>query len=945
MTKRKTDNSPNQSSMHTQLSEGIFNDVSRKLEGLADKLKKQDICPPNTKGTGFTCFGTPREMSPPPRDDINIIPIFPMRFAMTGDHLMSLVDGAYPSKHPSSIHNHPNHELLRIRKGYLYIKDDLGYWHVFWYETFGDKDEHSSVVKDKTNIGHQPPYSFTKFTWSDGADSEWEILPTEKIYPYAYVNSKVKKCWVAYSEARWPPAIFEIADRDPDFLARLTTPVDLTSMSGDFHLPLSELASITDAFKDGLVDASLSKSQYEFENVIRKTVTMVEPASFVNSTPLAKEHGIIVAVTDYIGEILDLNHVITVLATAGDNYAEHYKYPLTIGGFVKQLQEQGALKEEYEESRNPLLMAKPLSIDYKTEYPKLFKSLEDLEKKLKHLLICHSIILNMGDKGSISYEARYLLKKLLKEKDGQIAEYLLFIYGRMFFEVTLCTEGQKYAECRVDPTVEWAITYKDSSDTDKIIEALLKSAAAYLQSSSSASRPFVISLNEFLRAFGSAVARSASRSSILMQTASKRLVVHMLNESYRVFRDIGSVTRYYTYMHSGLMERYGVPTPSDLAGSNTPRMPLPDYPNESYRINAVEVRQDLITNNRENFIKSGEGNLLNGIGLLASSYSIYTTIQKYNDPNYASTAVGFFANDAKVKIIAAFLEGMDIAFGENQIATKVMSSPVATRLFKFAPQFGNFAKANITAVNNAIGKTVFKGLIKRAAWIGIVLASFETWEGFVNKDIAALASGALAVVGGLIFITGAVLAWPVAVAGALLLIGSVAFSFFKDTDYETWAKRSFWGTQRLYMKIQRQNMTFSEKLKIVIDKRSTKLGEYNDYFNKECLWLMHLMYSPKIKNDIEGDSSLTLQYHPMFGEMIDDYNIDCSINEIQRYDKPTISENNLNFSITKRDNSSSLIHFENLKEYKDSWITVHLSVNLEPNGKFKESFEFKAVEI
>ncbi|MDO6469164.1 hypothetical protein Q4498_13705 [Neptunomonas phycophila] len=907
---------------------------------------------PNAKGTGLSSAGKEQKVEPPSRDEINIIPIFPMRFALTEDTLLSFIDGASPQPHPQSIDVHPNHELLRIRKGYFYIKDDKGYWHVFWYETFGEQDENASQIKVKTDVGLQPPYTFTKLTWENKADSEWYIKDDEKIYPYAFVKSDVRKCWVAYSEFRWPPEIFEIADRDSDFFEKLMVPVDLSSESGQYHKPLREISKITDSFKEEAIATQGDKDRYEVCNIIRKTATIVEPETFVLATPLAKEHGVLVSVYDPVGEVLDLNALINFLSESGLSYAEYYKYPLVMGNFIGQLQKEGALEEEYEESASSILWAKPLSIDYKNEYPKLLAGLDGLQQKLEHLLVCHSNMIGMDNKGSVISEMLPLSKQLGFDRKGRITEYMLITYGRVFYSAILCREGQEYAECRIDPTLKWTVKYKDKTDTGKIIEAVLKSTVSFLELSPDTTKSFVISLNEFMRAFGSAIAKHATRSGIVVANLSLRLTMRLVNGVYQVYQDIGAVQRYYFYMASGLMQRYGVPTRSDLLGRNYTRFPVPEIPTGQYIVNTVGVRQEILNLNRENVLSAEQDFLKNGIGFFAASYSLYSTLKKYDDPNYSTTHLGYFANDPRTKITTAFMEGVSAAFPETSLTSNFLTQSVSNRILSFSPALARTARSGSEIIRNGLGRAAPTTLAKLVSWVGISLAVAEIWEGVSNKDIAEASAGALSLVGAVIFFAGVLIAWPLAILGALAIVGGVVISFFKDTDYEKWAKEGFWGTSYEFLNFTRAT-SFIEKIEQLdeskyLDRENSENKAYKEIyesgFNNEIKRLMHMMYKPKIVNSNFGDGQIEIIYHPDSNLAGQPFTLRISARKGSMQTRSrTIGS--VSYSIVSETSSGYVLRLNDLDKYAGNWLSISLEMDRYPNGKFKDNLKISTSNI
>ena len=561
-------------------------------------------------------------------------------------------------------------------------------------------------------------------------------------------------------------------------------------------------------------------------------------------------------------------------------------------------------------------------------------------------------MIGMDNKGSVISEMLPLSKQLGSDRKGRITEYMLITYGRVFYSATLCREGQEYAECRIDPTLKWAGKYKDETDTGKIIEAVLKSTVSFLELSPDTTKSFVISLNEFMRAFGSAIAKHATRSGIAVANLSLRLTMRLVNGVYQVYQDIGAVQRYYFYMASGLMQRYGVPTRSDLLGRNYTRFPVPEIPTGQYIVNTVGVRQEILNLNRENVLSAEQDFLKNGIGFFAASYSLYSTLKKYDDPNYSTTHLGYFANDPRTKITTAFMEGVSAAFPETSLTSNFLTQSVSNRILSFSPALARTARSGSEIIRNGLGRAAPTTLAKLVSWVGISLAVAEIWEGVSNKDIAEASAGALSLVGAVIFFAGVLIAWPLAILGALAIVGGVVISFFKDTDYEKWAKEGFWGTSRNFLGVRRE-ATFNEKIKQLdkfkrTDKSKKNITGYEEIFKKgfqnEIKRLIHLIYKPKIVNGMLGDGQIELIYLPdsnLTGQAFT-LTISARTGSMQTRSR-TIGS--VSYSIVSETSSGYVLRLNDLDKYAENWLSISLEMDRYPNGKFKDNLKISTSNI
>ena len=534
-----------------------------------------------------------------------------------------------------------------------------------------------------------------------------------------------------------------------------------------------------------------------------------------------------------------------------------------------------------------------------------------------------------------------LSKQLGSDRKGRITEYMLITYGRVFYSATLCREGQEYAECRIDPTLKWTVKYKDKTDTGKIIAAVLKSTVSFLELSPDTTKSFVISLNEFMRAFGSAIAKHATRSGIAVANLSLRLTMRLVNGVYQVYQDIGAVQRYYFYMASGLMQRYGVPTRSDLLGRNYTRFPVPEIPTGQYIVNTVGVRQEILNLNRENVLSAEQDFLKNGIGFFAASYSLYSTLKKYDDPNYSTTHLGYFANDPRTKITTAFMEGVSAAFPETSLTSNFLTQSVSNRILSFSPALARTARSGSEIIRNGLGRAAPTTLAKLVGWVGIGLAVAEIWEGYKNRDLAESSAGALSLVGAVIFFAGVAVAWPVAILGALCIVAGVVISFFKDTDYEKWAKRGFWGSSPLFNDDPRGS-TFSSKLGQLLEYREESV--FDEYFNKEIKYLLHMIYKPRIVDNSLGDGKVEIIFQPFSEEKNETLEIKVFANSGSINGRSRRS-GAIQFSVNVLSEGSLEVELENLHEYRAKWISVSLSMDRYPNGSFRSYEKFPAGSI
>jgi hypothetical protein len=307
----------------------------------------KSITPPNMAGTGCTIYGTEQKAECSPIDE-NVIPIFPVRFGFSGDTLLGLRDGTPVPPVPTTIHDMPGYELFRIRRGYIFIIDDQDRWHIFWYETNWKDNNGSTVLVDTPDseqkklkrIQGRAPYTFNKIKWDKKLFSRgpWELDLEDRIYPFAFVRNDVSTCWIAYSEERWPSYIFERLEVDKSLREKLMTKLDTQSRSGDMCAPLEDLGKFAHNFKDKEIDY-VNDDDYVVENIFRYTNVADESVKYVTRYAAAGK-GVVTGVYDPAANQLDINKLIASQEYIAAKFSEEYQYPITIGNYIRKLQEK-----------------------------------------------------------------------------------------------------------------------------------------------------------------------------------------------------------------------------------------------------------------------------------------------------------------------------------------------------------------------------------------------------------------------------------------------------------------------------------------------------------------------------------------------------------------------------------------------------------------------------
>ena len=166
----------------------------------------------STKKTDGRLDPNAKAVGQPLACQLDIVPIFPVRFSMSSKTLNNAAKTGSVPPMPTGISD-KEYDLRRLRQGYLYIlarakhvgnaTDEKRRWLIFEYTVA--KDDSNAP---KLNGSSVSPYHFTQYVWTDGtARGEWKKLP--RSFPYAYVHAQVGSIECAYSEVRWAPEMFE----------------------------------------------------------------------------------------------------------------------------------------------------------------------------------------------------------------------------------------------------------------------------------------------------------------------------------------------------------------------------------------------------------------------------------------------------------------------------------------------------------------------------------------------------------------------------------------------------------------------------------------------------------------------------------------------------------------------------------------------------------------
>jgi|GEM_PF-4661436 len=311
--------------------------------------------------------------------DAAIVPIFPVRFALKANTLLDILDSDATPPAPWSMDAMDHHELVRIRRGYVYILAD-GDFQVFRFETL-PSDENGAIDHPETDLPPTEMYQFYKYAWEDGTPQGYWSAETQR-YPYAFVpyapSNQIPKAWVAYSEHRWPYSYFLKAKDDFDFRQALMTEIDLIGREGRACKPITDLAKYVPAFRKDSEDYTIE--DYDTANAIRHTNVDFEYASKILDCPHTQNKGVLVALHDPVGELQDINALMAIHADTASNFIAEHQYPLVIGAAVKPHADSGKVEAK------PQWRGGELADSFAAHYQALTDELTELQTKQTRLV-------------------------------------------------------------------------------------------------------------------------------------------------------------------------------------------------------------------------------------------------------------------------------------------------------------------------------------------------------------------------------------------------------------------------------------------------------------------------------------------------------------------------------------------------------------------------------
>lgn len=813
--------------------------------------------------------------------------ILPVRFAIKPSVLTELSISPRSICAEADVVNPGDHELRRIRQGYVYIfvpnqiEDEAsrteasnGYWMVFRYQSQLDDfnspvlEEHGQIPFSIRNPDTDPyvgaNYSFRQYTWLDGyASGRWGFN-NSKIYPYIYVPKQVTKIEIAYSEHRWPAKFFEQAEVDAEFRKKLMVPIDLAPEQTDFTLPLSELENHVVDFKSELFSIET------FLNDYADCHTGVYPQESKDVLSCVKEQATsrIVALQDPVGRVLDINERIHKNDNERTAFSLSHQYPLVTAKAITQI------KDTIDDANYIKDFIYDDIIVEETIWQELLDSESQFDAINKRLLIAHQEALTFGQAQAINHQLDALLaliKGTHNEHDFELITYATNIINQLFLGVGNTVAGSEYqmetiagtgGNSKISRTIDeylnawWKIAVAVKSGTQENLNSALAAAEAF---------------DSFLKVNGSELGK-------LQFQYSNQKFMKILEHLYGI---------------DGVGQRpVKIDEIEEIIKSGSFGQLTADSPFSASKTNITEQSANVVG------YQQGLGKSINNTAGVQTIDLQYVTIngEFYPSTGFQEKAISQIDSRVSIAGLSAFLNFSGLfllvenqknnnakttlgKIAENTVLNAiVLTGSVINDIYECRQTYanGNFVKTSSQSINNKLYSKLAKnqtlrrvgnfsskikiGAIsgprvsqlagKALGGIGVVLTAFTAYEGFKTGDKAKGYGSAMAAFGSALLMAGS-LTGPIGIGIALLIIGVglVTEWFGALNPVEEWAYKSFWGKSDYYWGDETPRREITELIKIsgaLINPDDPDFNKIKKLFRNEMRTFEDLFLQPRL---------------------------------------------------------------------------------------------------
>ncbi len=908
--------------------------------------------------------------------------IFPVRFAIKPSVLTAVSQRPRAISPETKIMDTGDHELRRIRQGYVYIFvpneiEDVasrteaanGYWMVFRYQSQLDDfnspvlEEHGQIPFSIRNPDTDPyvgvNYSFRQYTWLDGyAAGRWGFN-NSKIYPYVYVPKQVTKIEIAYSEHRWPAKFFEQAEVDTEFRKKLMVPIDLAPEQTDFTLPLSELENHVIDFKQELFSLSSFLTDYADCH----TGVYPQNANDVLSCVKEQETSRIVALHDPVGRVLDINERIHKNDNESTAFSLAHQYPLTTAKAITQI------KDTIDDAN----FIKDFIYDDIVVEETIWQELLDSENLFsainRRLLIAHQEALTFGQAWAINHQLDAVLSMISgtsKEHDFELITYASNTLNQLFLGVGNTVAGSEYQMKTIAGTGGNA---KISKTIDQYLNAWWKIAVAVktgvqenLNSASAAAESF----DSFLKVNGSELGK-------LQFQYSHPKFMDILNKLYGVddiaqrpvkIDEIEEVIKSGTFGQSPTNNVFDAgQTNISQKSSNTVeyRQNLGKTVNNTAGVHTIDLQYVTIdgefypsTGFQEKAISQINSRVSTaGLSAFLNFSGLFLLVENQKNNN-AKTTLGKIAENTVLNAIVltgsvindiyecrqTYANGNFVKTSSQSINNKLYSKLAKNQTLR---PVGNFSsKIRVGAIS---GPRVSQLAGKALGGIGVVLTAFTAYEGFKTGNKAKGYGNSLAAFGSALLMAGA-LVGPIGVGIAIFFIvgGLITEWFGSLNSIEEWAYKSFWGKSDYYWGEGKRRESSKQLIidsKVLSDPDDPLHSDIKEFFEQEIRSFEDLFLQLTLKN-ISNQGEKFEMFLPRLDESGQSPIIRVTVKETfmirSRYsNRPSMRDQLHNYIPYQRRPGSSSIAIDISSLVSDDYFSLSVSADyVDPHGTQKK---------
>lgn len=823
--------------------------------------------------------------------NLDHIPLFPVRYALTGDTVEKAKDGKACGKPPSSLAAVDNvtFELARVRCGYvnIFVESGLGtgsdsenMWHVFYHYTSAGDDNSSLPRIDTEKMRSGIPRYFYKYKWDNGSpDGSWSKYLKDgdgaqiKTYPYPFVALGSSKVWVAYSEERWPAHFFKRAQADASFRQKIMTMVQITGKPGqsEKYAPLTDLPNLARSF-----NPETSSDVYSFSNTIRHTPIEQEKWQYVANSLCARERGYVVLVNDPVAMALDLGAILILNQRAKEILSQENNYALVTGEIVEGLEKAGAIRTKTW-SILPRGEDRPHIDDFTLQFENVKRNyinalgyLNEIDRGV--FSVWTGLIDQTGD-GSI-HDNMMLYKQefdaAAAEDKAEIAGTALFEIGRAAQAFALCSNAP--IEAYFDGILAGVSKGPGGAAMAELIGKFGAALSTTLTVLSEKDFFYVLGYDAAIQTFSARLNKRGGdfyfTGQKLVNTIETRVVTFSTEaEARQAVQTLYAEGRYGAALSGQL--------PRGMSGNVVlDRQPGPypgASPRASYSIQAVQVsiRQapppEWIQRADRLAEQYGSGTTLSGLAMVAAGFALQSAIGKWSQAKeYSQVRDWLF--DPAIVTIAAFLNLVrEIIKVEEVVQSMGPSSAAFYRIYARFPGLKGVTVAQVSQHGNA-GRAM-KALTGKAAGVitGVYLAASDLNDGWDRHDSNLITSGLLGG-GSVIFFLAAgattgPAGWFLLALAALAAVGSAVYGYFKLNNYELWVREGIWGGDERNSWWGRDRLLIENRLITAQAFAHKNMPDHkfaSDSFVKELERFFDMTASLNIVNKSEGDGKIDI---------------------------------------------------------------------------------------